>query len=156
MTLLLGFIEAISFYHQYQREVKKDSNNQLYIETTVEDIEQGFYYMQDVLFSKSDELAKATREFFEKLKAYTKENGLSSFKTQVIRKKFRVEPRTVQRYMKELSQYSYIKRVNGQKGRAGFEYTITDTEEFNRLTAAIDSHIEEVLKNINAFIQTQR
>jgi DNA primase catalytic core len=156
ITLLRGFIKAIAFYHQYQREVKKDKHGQLYIEVTIEDIEQGFYYMKDVLFSKSDELTKATREFFEKLKAYTKENELSSFKTQDIRKKFRMEPRTIQRYMKELSQYSYIKRINGQKGRTGFEYSITDTEEYNRLRTAIDSHIEEVLKNIREFIQSEK
>jgi DNA primase len=154
ITLLRGFIKAIAFYSQYQREVKKDKHGQLYIDVTYEDIEQGFYYMKDVLFSKSDELTKATREFFEKLKEYTKQNSLTSFKTQDIRKLFRMEPRTIQRYMKELSQYSYIKRITGQKGRTGFEYTITDTEEFNRLTAAIDSHIEEVLKNIREFIQS--
>ena len=32
--------------------------------------------MKDVLFSKSDELTKATREFFEKLKEYVKEKQL--------------------------------------------------------------------------------
>jgi DNA primase len=156
ITLLRGFIKAIAFYHQYQREVKKDKSGQLYIDVTIEDIEQGFYYMQDVLFSKSDELTKATREFLEKLKDYAKQHELTSFKTQDIRKKFRMEPRTIQRYMKELSQYGHIKRINGHKGRAGFEYTITDTEEFTRLKTAIDSHIEEVLKNIRAFIQSPK
>jgi DNA primase len=153
ITLLRGFIKAITFYHQYQREVKKDKHGQVYIDVTYEDIEQAFYYMKDVLFSKSDELTKATREFFERLKEHTRQNQLASFKTQDIRKLFRMEPRTIQRYMKELSQYSYIKRISGQKGRAGFEYSITDTEEFNRLKTAIDNHIEEVLKNIREFIQ---
>ena len=154
ITLLRGFIKAIAFYHQYQREVKKDKHGQLYIEVSYEDIEQGFYYMKDVLFSKSDELTKATREFFEKLKEYTKQNQLVSFKTQDIRKLYRMEPRTIQRYMKELSQYGHIKRINGHKGRTGFEYSITDTDEYNRLTTAIDLHIEEVLQNIKAFIKS--
>jgi predicted transcriptional regulator/uridine kinase len=163
IALLRGFIKAIAFYHQYQREVKYTSPSgrtggagQPYIEVTIEDIEAGFYYMKDVLFSKSDELTKATREFFEKLKEHTKQNQLSSFKTQDIRKAFRTEPRTIQRYMRELSQYGYIRRINGHKGRTGFEYSITDTEEFNRLKTAIDAHIEEVLKNIKAFIQSQK
>jgi DNA primase catalytic core len=156
MTLLLGFIEAVTFYHQYQREVKKDAAGQLYIETTIDDIEAAFNLLKDVLFSKSDELTKATREFFEKLKEYTKQNQLTSFKTQDIRKLYRMEPRTIQRYMKELSQYSYIKRINGQKGRAGFEYSVTDTEEFTRIKTAIGAHIEEVLKSIKTFIQSQK
>ena len=141
-------------YHQYQREVKKDKHGQLYIDVNYEDIEQGFYFMKDVLFSKSDELTKATREFFEKLKEYVKEKQLVSFKTQDIRKAFRMEPRTIQRYVKELSQYGYIKRISGQKGRIGFEYTIVDAEEYNKLQTAIDGHIEEVLKSVREFIQS--
>ncbi len=153
MTLLLGFIEAVTFYHQYQREVKKDNAGQLCIETTIEDIEAAFSLLKDVLFSKSDELTKSAREFFEKLKEHTKQNQLVSFKTHEIRKMFRMEPRTIQRYMRELSQYSYIKRINGQKGRTGFEYSITDTEEYSRLKTAIDVHAEEVLKNIRAVLR---
>ncbi len=161
MTLLLGFIEAITFYHQYQREVKRSPSpagkglgEGVYIETSIEDIEAAFTLLKDVLFSKSDELAKATREFLERLKAYATQHALSSFKTQAIRKAFRTEPRTIQRYMKELSQYGYIKRINGNKGRVGFEYSITDTEEFNHLKTAIDSHIEEVLRNIREFTKS--
>ncbi len=154
ITLLRGFIKAIAFYHQYQREVKKDKHGQLYIDVTYEDIEQGFYFMKDVLFSKSDELTKATREFFEKLKEHVKQKQLVSFKTQDIRKAFRMEPRTIQRYVKELSQYGYIKRINGQKGRVGFEYNIVDAEEYNKLQTAIDGHIEEVLKSVREFIQS--
>lgn len=148
MTLLLGFIEAVTFYHQYQREVKKDNHGQLYIETTVDDIQSAFNLLKDVLFSKSDELSKSTRDFFERLKAYTHEQQLASFKTQDIRKVLRMEPRSIQRYMRELSQYSYIKRISGGKGRTGFEYSISEPEEFRRLQTAIDSHMEEVLKNI--------
>lgn len=154
ITLLRGFIKAIAFYHQYQREVKKDKHGQLYIDVNYEDIEQGFYFMKDVLFSKSDELTKATREFFEKLKEYVKEKQLVSFKTQDIRKAFRMEPRTIQRYVKELSQYGYIKRINGQKGRVGFEYNIVDAEEYNKLQTAVDGHIEEVLKSVREFIKS--
>ena len=148
MTLLLGFIEAVTFYHQYQREVKKDASGQLYITTTVEDIEAAFNLLKDVLFSKSDELTKATRHFFEHLKVHIEANQLSSFKAQDIRKLLRMEPRTIQRYMKELAQYGYIKRISNPKGRNGFEYTVTETDEYNRLTAAIDSHIATVLNSL--------
>jgi predicted transcriptional regulator len=102
------------------------------------------------LFAKSDELTKAGREFFERLKDHTKENRLTSFKTYDIRKLFRMEPRTIQRYMKELSQYGHVKRVNGQKGRIGFEYSITDTEEFGKLKTAIDGHLAEILEKIKS------
>jgi DNA primase len=148
MTLLLGFIEAITFYHQYQREVKKDNNNQLYIETTIEDIEAAFNLLKDVLFSKSDELTKATRNFFERLKQYLTENNLESFTAKEIRKTFRIEPRTIQRYIKELHQYGFIKQISGYKHRKGFEYSITDANEYNQLTSEIDKHLQSIIEKL--------
>lgn len=37
ITLLLSFIETVTFYHQYQREMKRDGQNQSYIVTTPAD-----------------------------------------------------------------------------------------------------------------------
>ena len=148
MTLLLGFIEGVTFYHQYQRDIKKDGSGQHYIETTITDIEQAFALLKDVLFSKSDELSQATRSFFESLKSHVHQQGIPSFKAQDIRRAFRLEPRSIQRYMRELAQYGYVKRIYGGKGRAGFEYSIVSTEEYRQLKTAIDSHITDVLQRI--------
>jgi len=148
MTLLLGFIEAITFYHQYQREVKKDSNNQLFIETTIEDIEAAFNLLKDVLFSKSDELTQVTRGFLEKLKLHLVENKIESFTAQQIRKVFRVEPRTIQRYIRELKQYGFIKPVSGFVHRKGFEYTITDANEYSQLKSGIDTHLQSIIEQL--------
>ena len=148
MTLLLGFIEAITFYHQYQREVKKDNTGQLYIETTIEDIEAAFSLLKDVLFSKSDELAQATRIFFERLKQHLSESSLESFTPQQIRKAFRIEPRTIQRYIRELKQYGFIKPVSGFKHRKGFEYNISDQEEYSRLKSEIDTHLGGIIEKL--------
>ena len=148
MTLLLGFIEAITFYHQYQREVKKDAAGQLYIETTIDDIEAAFTLLKDVLFSKSDELAKATRSFFEKLKQHLADNNLESFTPQQIRKAFRIEPRTIQRYIRELKQYGLIKPVSGFKHRRGFEYNVTDAAEYNQLKSEIDTHLQAIIAKL--------
>jgi DNA primase len=149
MTLLLGFIEAITFYHQYQREVKKDVNSQLYIETNIEDIESAFTLLKDVLFSKSDELTAATRNFFEKLKQYMTGNNQESFTPQQIRKVFRIEPRTIQRYIRELKQYGFIKPVSGFKHRKGFEYNIVDANEYSQLKSEIDTHLQAIIDKLH-------
>ncbi|PVD49353.1 DNA primase [Terrimonas sp.] len=148
MTLLLGFIEAVTFYHQYQREVKKDNAGQLYIETSIEDIEAAFNLLKDVLFSKSDELAKATRNFFEQLKQYLTDNSLDSFTPQQIRKIFRIEPRTIQRYIRELKQYGFIRQISGFKHRKGFEYGIADAAEYSRLKSEIDTHLQSIIEQL--------
>ena len=81
MTLLLAFIEAITFYHQYQRPVKRDSQGHPYVETTFADIEAAFSLLKDVLFGKSDELTKASRTFLEGLKVLLQQQGKTSFGT---------------------------------------------------------------------------
>jgi predicted transcriptional regulator len=156
MTLLLGFIEAVTFYHQYQREVKRDENNQPYITTTIADIEAAFTLLKEVLFSKSDELTNATRHFLENLKVHINSSRLDSFKTQDIRKTFRLPPRNIQRYMKELHQYGYIKKLSSQAGRAGYEYAITDTQEYEQLQNAVDRHLQSILSRVASVNATMR
>jgi DNA primase len=147
MTLLLGFIEAVTFYHQYQREVKKDSNNQLFIETTIEDIEAAFNLLKDVLFSKSDELTKASRSFLEQVKA----NGKSNFTAKEIRQQFRINPSNLKRYLIELERYGYIKG-KGNRYR-NYEYQIVSMEEYEQLKGSIDKHLQDIITTIKANIK---
>lgn len=146
MTLLLGFIEAVTFYHQYQREVKKDSNNQLYIETNIEDIEAAFNLLKDVLFSKSDELTKAARSFLEDLKLWLKKENKESFAAKEIRKLLRLAPATLKRYLSELERYGYIKSKGNRYVK--YEYSISDYEEYNTLQSSIDKHLQEIITTI--------
>jgi energy-coupling factor transporter ATP-binding protein EcfA2 len=146
MTLLLGFIEAITFYHQYQREVKKDNNNGLCIETTIDDIEAAFNLLKDVLFAKSDELTKAAREFLEQLKRMLHEQKQETFTAKEIRKILRLAPTTLKRYLSELERYGYIKSKGSRYVK--FEYSITDYEEYNSLKSSIDGHLQNLVEVI--------
>ncbi len=152
ITLLRGFIKAIAFYHQYQREVKKDKHGQLFIDVTIEDIEQGFYYMQDVLFSKSDELTKATREFLEQLKQLSKQSGSDTFNAKMIREQLRMNPGNLKRYLSELVRYGYIK-ANGNRYRKGsYEYSIVKMDEYEALKSQIEQHLQSILQTIRDHI----
>jgi DNA primase/predicted transcriptional regulator len=155
ITLLRGFIKAIAFYHQYQREVKKDKHGQLYIDVTIEDIEAGFYYMKDVLFSKSDELTKATREFLEQLKQLSKQSGSDTFNAKTIREQLRMNPGNMKRYLSELVRYGYIK-ANGNRYRKGsYEYSIVKMDEYEALKSAIEQHLQSILQTIREHIAKQ-
>jgi DNA primase len=147
MTLLLGFIEAVTFYHQYQREVKKDSNGGLYIETSIEDIEAAFALLKDVLFSKSDELTRVARTFLEQLKA----KGNTSFTAKEIRQELRINPSNLKRYLIELERYGYIKG-KGNRYR-NYEYQIVSMEEYEQLKSSIDKHLQDILVTIKATIK---
>ncbi len=148
MTLLLAFIETITFYHQYQRPVKRDPQGNPYVETTVDDIQAAFALLGDALFHKSDELTQATRHFLEQLKQHLQQSGQGSFSPQQIRKLLRLQPRTLQRYIRELYGYGYIKPVSGYRHRKGFEYGITDLGEYAQLRSGIDEHLQAILTQL--------
>lgn len=74
LPMLLNFIEAISFYHQCQREQQADKDTgEIFIETHPKDIEWGFTLLADTLFRKSDELSGAVRDFYEWLQQWNNE-----------------------------------------------------------------------------------
>ncbi len=150
MTLLLGFIEAVTFYHQYQREVKRKSVSgelvEPYIETTIEDIESAFELLKDVLFSKSDELSQATRIFFEQLKHLLKKENKESFTSKEIRGQLKINPSNLKRYLIELDRYGFIKATGNRYRR--YEYTICNYEEYEALKSSIQQHLQTILDNV--------
>jgi DNA primase len=148
MLLLLSFIETITFYHQYQRESKVDTQTgEHYIESTVQDIEYAFKLLKEVLFSKSDELTGACRKFFEQLKLHLKKEKKESFYSAAIRKALRMNPNNLKRYLMELSRYSYLK-INGGNKFKGYEYQIANEQEYEQLKSDIDQKLDLILQSI--------
>ncbi len=143
----LATIETITFYHQYQRELETDeTTGELYIETTLEDIEWANKLLRDVLLAKADELNKALRNFYETLKYHVKASGKGVFYSKQIREKLRMNPMTVNRYIRELESRNFIKRTGGNR-KAGFEYEIANWEEYTQLQSNINA-LDEVLNNL--------
>jgi hypothetical protein len=144
----LGFIEAVTFYHQYQRteEVNKETG-EIYIQTTLEDIEIANEMMKEILLRKSDELNKATRSYFEHLKAYLKTEKKSTFSTKEIRQALRTNPSSQKRYMLLLLANNYVKKVKGKKER-GFVYEVCSFEEYEQLKLKVSSVLDEIVINL--------
>ena len=148
INLLLSFIETITFYHQYQLEVKQEKETgEIYIESTPEHIKQAFDLLKEVLFRKSDELTFACRSFFEKLKDYLKKEKKESFYSKEIRQAFRLPPSTLKRYLFELTSYGLLKG-KGNKYQ-GFEYSVSDKSEYKMLKSVIENQLQEILKKIS-------
>ncbi len=146
LQILLSFIETVTFYHQYQRDVKIDKATGIrFIESTVEDVEWSFRLLRNVLFNKSDELNKATRDFLEKLKEKVGED--QSFYTQEIRKAFRLSSTTIHRYVRILKAHGYIEYKGGNRHR-GYEYQIVDYDEYAELKGEINRLLDDILANI--------
>jgi 5S rRNA maturation endonuclease (ribonuclease M5) len=148
LLLLLSFIETITFYHQYQRKVRTNPvTGQRYIESTKEDVKAAFSLMKEVLFSKSDELTGAGRSFLERLKGEVKAGEV--FYTSAVRKKLRLSSSTIHRYVRELKRNGYITYKGGNRF-SGYEYAITDYQEYQKLRAGIDRKLTEILSRIDS------
>ncbi len=148
LPILLSFIEAITFYHQYQRiQLTDESTGEIYIETEPSDIVNGFKYLRDVLFRKSDELNGAVRNFYEKLVVQVSKLEQAKFKISAVRSEIKIPPRTIQHYIKVLIEYGYMERVGG-KSATGYEYEIITQKSKIELEKAIEQHINEVMERV--------
>ena len=144
----LGFIEAVTYYHQYQRtEAVNQSTGEIYIETTLEDIEIANEMMKEILLRKSDELNKATRSYFEFLKAWLKSENKTTFSTKEIRQALRTNPSSQKRYMLLLLSNNYIKKVKGKKER-GFVYEVSSFEEYEQLKQKVSTVLDDIVNNL--------
>jgi hypothetical protein len=145
----LAVIETITFYHQYQREIETDQETgERYIETTLEDIEWANRLLKDVLLAKADELPRAVRTFFERLKKWMRSQGKENFYGKEIRESFRMTSSSCNRYILELLRNNYIKITGGNKHRQGYEYQVIKPDEYQKLQKHVKTALDEALENI--------
>lgn len=143
LPILLNFIEAITFYHQYQREQKTDiQTGELYIESTPDDVINGFTYLKDVLFRRSDELDGAVRDFYEQLKTLLQAHPQATFKVSEIRKAIKLTPRSIQYYLKTLVEYDHV-QITGGSQRTGYEYELCNGMAKTELIQQLEIHISQ-------------
>ncbi len=155
LPLLLGFIEAITFYNQYQREQQADKETgEVFIEVHPDDVENAFKLMKDVLFRKSDELSGAAREFYQWLsdeeRKFTdpKLNSRKGFYARDVRAESRIHPRTLNRYLNELAEYGLLQVTGGNKNTTGYSYKLIPNRSYEDLQKSIDAQIEKVIKEV--------
>lgn len=157
LPLLLGFMEAVTYYHQYQREQKADPDTaEMYIETQPEDIEWAFKLLKDALFRKSDELSGALREFYQWLRKWQEENKLKQFYAADIRKDNRIHPRTLNRYLQELHEHGLVQITGGNKHRSGYSYKTAGEKNFEQTRGSIEKQIAQVMETIRTAHQQRQ
>ncbi len=151
LLLLLNFIDAITFFCQYQREEHADQNTgEIQIKTAPEDIEMAFALLKNSLFRRADELSTNARGFFNWLQHFLQQAKTTQFTALDIRKAKRIHPRTLNRYLQELTLFQYIQVAGGNKYREGYTYKITNLNENNTLKKSIETALQKTLETIKA------
>jgi hypothetical protein len=144
----LAFIEAVTFYHQYQREKQHDKDTgEEFIETTIEDIEEANRLMKEVLIRKSDPLNEACRKYLEWLKTWLNVSKKSSFTNKEVRQAIRINPSNQKRYMVQLQDYDYVQKIQGEKGKTHY-YEVTNIEEYEKLKNGISSILDKISEGL--------
>tara|TARA_R110002074_G_scaffold402183_1_gene604312 strand:+ start:3211 stop:4788 length:1578 start_codon:yes stop_codon:yes gene_type:complete len=144
----LQFIEAITFYKQYQRKEQANTETgEIYIETTIEDIKEANELITDVLLRKSDTITGACRNYLETLKSYLTEINQTTFTALEIRRKLKVKKTTQWRYHQQLIDNYYIKKVK-VKGENLNRYEVTNPNEYKELEETISKSLEECITKI--------
>jgi len=152
----LQFIEAITFYYQYQREKKYNKETgEEYIEVTIEDIENANTLLKEILLRKSDELIGSCRNYLECLKAYLKLKKKKQFTALEIRKQLRLPKTSQWRYHKQLVDAYLIKKVE-KKGKQTNQYQVTNEKEYKELETQIQTVLDDCLKDIKCSIVPKR
>jgi DNA primase catalytic core len=143
----LKLIEIITFYNQYNRKLEKSQIGEPYIKTAIEDIELANWLVKETLLQKSDELSNDVRYFFESLKEQVKEANTTVFFAKDVRKNFRMHPMKLSRYLSQLVQRNYIKKISNRQ--SGFEYEILTFDDYQLLKEGINV-LDKILENIKA------
>ncbi|MGN6293481.1 MAG: hypothetical protein ACTHMV_12125 [Chitinophagaceae bacterium] len=149
----LAFIEAVTFYHQFQRIERLDEDTgEKYIETTLEDIREANQLMKDVLLRKSDELTGACRNYFERLKNYLQTSGVTAFTSVQISKALRISISTVKRLNLALLSSGYLIKQEGSKP---FHYEVISFEDYQQLQNSISTALDSILEQLNSSTTAQ-
>jgi hypothetical protein len=145
----LAFIEAVTFYHQHQREKQHDKETgEEFIETTLEDIEEANKLMKEILLRKSDDLNGATRNYFERLKDWLKLEDKNSFTNVSARQALKVKASNQKRYMIALQEWGLVQKVKGDK-KNGFGYEVSTYEDQTQRNRRIEAIMDEIVKKLS-------
>ena len=146
----LAFIEAVTFFHQYQRERQYDKDTgEEFIATTIEDIKAANELMKEILLRKSDDLNGATRNYFEKLKTWLQAEDKNSFTNVQARQALHVKSSNQKRYMAALQEWGLVQKVKGDK-KNGFAYEVTSYEDQQQRTQRIITVLDEILVHLSS------
>lgn len=143
----LQFIELITYYHQYQRELKYDEQTgEEYIETTIEDIKNANELIKEVLIRKADTLTGRSRNQLEAFKTILK-NKTETFTNAQLRTTLRIAKSTAQYHLNTWLDAGLITKIHDKETQT-YNYRLVSEKEYKALENKIDTLLKTVITNI--------
>ncbi len=119
----LNLIEAVTFLHQYQREVKLDSDNVEYIEATEDDYRMAYEISKEVFGDSLSELMKPDKDFLDLMRTLLEEKNQTRFSRRQAREYSGLPDHVVRRRLEILVSLEYLTLAEGKNGTR-FEYEL--------------------------------
>ncbi|HFG0566868.1 TPA: hypothetical protein ACGFUW_002658, partial [Flavobacterium psychrophilum] len=135
-------IKQVTFLNQYQREQTQDGK----LITTIEDIEQATEILFESIVLKVDELDGSLRQFFERLKKYTKAKD-TEFTQREIRQEMNISKTQLQRFINSLLELEYIKYKGGFSNK-GLKYVVDYWDNHQKLRAEIKDFLMQQIEQL--------
>jgi hypothetical protein len=144
----LAFIEAVTFYHQFQRQQQTDTyTGDVFIETSLEDIRQANLLMKEILLRKSDDLTGACRNYLERLRGWIEEQSLSVFTNRDVSNGLHVPIPTVKRHNLALLNAGYLQKQTTEDNRT-HTYSLIEGTTYLQLENSITSVLDSILEKL--------
>jgi len=141
-----NFVSQVTILHQYQR--KTDAKGRLV--TTKEDVQKAVDIFFSSIIIKVDELDKSSRQFFELLKGFVKNqtNGTTHrFTIREIRQELNISKTSAFKYIQLLQELEYIQAVEGSVNK-GFKYVVSYWDNMEKLKAKIKANLQKQLEEL--------
>lgn len=122
----LNLIEAVTFLHQYQREIKITPEGTEYIQSTPEDYELAYKLARDVLGESLSELKKPQRELLQTIEAVLKDShNDASLTRRQIRELSGLPDHRVRSLLYDLIELEYLLAAEGRNGKR-YQYKLAE------------------------------
>lgn len=141
-----NFVSQVTILHQYQR--KTDAKGRLI--ATKDDVQQAVEIFFSSIIIKVDELDKSSRQFFELLKGFVKNqtNGTTHrFTIREIRQELNISKTSTFKYIQLLQELEYIQAVEGSVNK-GFKYVVSYWDNMEKLKAKIKADLYKQLEEL--------
>ena len=142
--LLFGLIRTITVLYQYQR----DTNDNGALISTKEDVETAVDLLAEMFVSKSDELSKTQRKFFEELKTYLSTEAQEDvdvkqvlFTAEDLIENLSETPKTMYRKLAELKKQGWVKIADGNQ-KIGYKYQLSFNDNYDKMIVSIKNQIQ--------------
>lgn len=149
----LRFIEVITLFKQHQKEQRVDkSSGEVYIETSIEDIEQANDLLSGILLKKCDGLNHQTRTYFEKLKQHLQTLTQKEFTNMELSLALNVPISTVKRHTSTLLSLGHILATGEGTRATGYKYKLNNDKEYQQFQKIVEATLNKsitAIKNQN-------